>query len=865
MKSHEEAQKAQSTGPLSYGQRALWFLQQLDPGSGAYNIKLAARINSSVDAAALRNALQLLVNRHPSLRTVFPSSKSGPIQQVQEHQVVNFKEVDASAMDWEELKRHLAEESHKPFDLERGPLLRIHLFKSSPHEHVLLLTMHHIVVDFWSIAIILSELSTLYTAEQRGAEVMLPALESQYLDYANWQMEMLAGLEGERLWTYWQQQLAGELTTLNLPTDRPRKQVQTFRGAAHSFRLDSTLTSQLKTLIASEAEDMFTLLVAAFQALLHLYTSQTDILVGSPPVGQRRPGFEKVVGFFHNPVVLRADLSANPTFKELLTQVSRTVQGALDHQEYPFSLLVERLQPPRDPASSPIFQVMFVLYKEEQRTLPFLTGEAGSRINLGGLELELLDIEEQVSMLDLTLTMIEEGESLSASLQYNTDLFDGATIKRMTEDFLRLLEALAHNPHGRIPELSETVRSVGASSSVAPKRMDFSLFYFASAEQAAMEDSYKLLIEGAKFADQHGFKAVWTPERHFHSFGGLFPNPSLTSAVIAAITERVQIRAGSVVLPLHHPVRVAEEWAVVDNLSQGRVGISFASGWNTDDFLFAPQNYTRRKEVTMRGVETVRRLWRGEQMTFAGIDGQELRVKTLPRPVQRELPVWLTAAGPAETFRLAGEMGAYVLTHLLGQSIELLAEKIALYRRSWREHDHSSDAGHVTLMLHTFVGDDEEVVREKVRRPLSNYLKSSLDQVLGLMQGAGDNVDPRDLTEENLDALISYAFNRLYETSGLCGTPARCLGMIDRLRNAGVDEVACLIDFGVDFDSVMASLHCLEQVMLASNDRAKETPPPEDMHADVSFQEVFDRVATRQTLMSRHSHKKAQKAETVRK
>ena len=841
------------SGPLSYGQKALWFLQQLDPQSGAYNVKLAARINGGVDAATLRDAFQLLVNRHASLRTVFPSSRSGPVQQVQEHQVVDFKEVDASAMSWEELRRRLAEESHQPFDLERGPLLRIHLFNKSSQEHVLLLTAHHIVVDFLSIAIILSELSTLYDAGPHCADEMLPALECQYLDYANWQSEMLAGPEGERLWAYWRQQLAGELTPLTLPTDRPRRQVQTFRGAAHAFTLDSTLTAQLKALTALEATDMITLLLAAFQSLLCLHSKQTDILVGSPPVSQRRPGFESVVGFFHNPVVLRADLSSNPTFKELLSQVSRKVQEALRHQEYPFSLLVERLQPARDPALSPIFQVMFVLYKEEQRALPFLTGEAGSRLNLGGLELELLDIEEQVSMLDLTLTMIEEGESFSASLQYNTDLFDGATIKRMTEDFRRLLEGIARNPHERILELFETVQPKGKSSGIALKQMDFSLFYFASAEQAAAEDSYRLLIEGAKFADQHGFKAVWTPERHFHPFGGLFPNPSLTSAVIAAITKRVEIRAGSVVLPLHHPVRVAEEWAVVDNLSQGRVGISFASGWNTDDFLFAPENYARRKETTMRGVETVRRLWRGETVTFAGVDGQELRVKTLPRPIQRELPVWLTAAGPAETFRLAGEMGTYVLTHLLGQSIEMLAEKITLYRRSWREHGHGPDMGHVTLMLHTFVGENDEVVRKKVGGPLSNYLKSSLDQVVGLMHGAGDKVDPRDLTEENLDALISYASNRLYETSGLCGTPASCLKMIDRLREAGVDEVACLIDFGVDFDSVMASLSCLKQVMLASNEASGSG---RDLQVEVSFQEVFDRVATRKTLMNRQRQAK---------
>src|SRR6185295_8231472 len=205
-------------------------------------------------------------------------------------------------------------------------------------------------------------------------------------------------------------------------------------------------------------------------------------------------------------------------------------------------------------------------------------------------------------------------------------------------------------------------------------------------------------------------------------FGGLYPNPSVMSAAIAALTQRIQIRAGSVVLPLHNPIRVAEEWSVVDNLSHGRVGISFASGWHADDFVFAPEQYRDRKAVMLRQIEIVRDLWRGNTHSFVGGAGNEVEVAILPRPIQPELPFWLTAAGSPETFRSAGEAGAGLLTHLLGQSIDELAEKIVIYRQAWRAQGYAGD-GHVTLMLHTFVGDDLAAVREKVREPFRNYLR----------------------------------------------------------------------------------------------------------------------------------------------
>lgn len=348
--------------------------------------------------------------------------------------------------------------------------------------------------------------------------------------------------------------------------------------------------------------------------------------------------------------------------------------------------------------------------------------------------------------------------------------------------------------------------------------MDFSLFYFASAANGGSAERYRLLIEGAKFADTHGFAAVWTPERHFHDFGGLYPDPALTSAAIAMVTENIQIRAGSIVLPLHDPILVAEEWAVVDNLSRGRVGLSFASGWHANDFVIAPENYARRKQLLFEKLEIMRRLWRGEKVRRRDGEGAEIEVGILPPPIQREFPIWITAAGSPETFRLAGAMGANVLTHLLGQSLEQLAEKIAVYRAAWKAHGHGPGGGYVSLMLHTFVESSPEIVYEKVRGPFTGYLRSSVDLWLrNLVHSLDQDLDLNDFTEEDLEILLAHAFERYFETSGLFGTPDMCLQMVNRLRSIGVDDVACLVDFGIDADTVLASLQYLNMLRERSN------------------------------------------------
>ena len=360
--------------------------------------------------------------------------------------------------------------------------------------------------------------------------------------------------------------------------------------------------------------------------------------------------------------------------------------------------------------------------------------------------------------------------------------------------------------------------------------IDFSLFYFSGDEADGHgKGKYRLMLEGAKFADTHGFMAVWTPERHFHAFGGLYPHPAVAGAALAAITENVQIRSGSVVLPLHHPIRVAEQWSMVDNLSNGRVGLSIASGWWPRDFVLMPQNYAEAKKNMFRDIEKVKALWRGETVTFIGVDGAEEHITTLPRPVQAELPVWVTTAGNPETFIEAGRIGANVLTHLLGQSVEKLAPKLLAYRRARADAGFDPATGIVSLMLHTFVGDDDDQVRELVRQPMKDYLGTSVSLVKeyawafpAFQRPVGYDVSNDDdliasLSPEDTDAVLEFAFLRYYQTSGLFGTPESVQPMIDTLKGMGVDEIGCLIDFGVPTDVVLASLPHLDRAKNIAN------------------------------------------------
>jgi natural product biosynthesis luciferase-like monooxygenase protein len=333
--------------------------------------------------------------------------------------------------------------------------------------------------------------------------------------------------------------------------------------------------------------------------------------------------------------------------------------------------------------------------------------------------------------------------------------------------------------------------------------MKFSLFFFSAEEGSDTTPKYRLVIEGAKFADRNGFSAVWTPERHFHAFGAIYPNPSLMASALAMVTERIQLRSGSLVLPLHSPVRVAEEWSVADNLSNGRVAISCASGWNADDFVLAPRNYQDRGAIMYESIETLQKLWAGETVKVRGVEDREVAVKIFPRPIQSHLPIWITSAGNPETWRKAGEIGANVLTHLVRQDHSGLAKKISLYREARSQHGHDPETGQVSVMIHTFVGDEAATVRELVRIPFMNYLKTSSD--IFAVPGKG-KIAAVTRTPEEIQALLATAFDMYYETNTLFGTPEICLKMVNRMKEIDVDELACLIDFGVAEDAVLDSL-----------------------------------------------------------
>ena len=1076
--------------PAASGQRRLWFLEQMEPGSPLYNIPYLVRLSGPLNEQALDRALGHVVERHEALRTNFIPVGSEPTQVIKSSWSLELPLTDLTlrpaAEREEELRRLTVEEAKRPFDLQKDLMLRVRLYRLAPTEHALMLVMHHIASDGWSMAVLYKELGACYEAFANNRRPALPELPIQYADFAEWQHEYLQGETLAKLVSFWKKQMAGAPALLEMPADHARPPLQSHRGECVARTLPPALVATLKKVSAQQRVTFFMTLLAGLSTVLHRYTGQTDIVVGSPLAGRDVAETEALVGFFINTVLMRTDLAGDPTVKELLLRVRDMSLAAFEHREMPYEKLVEELAPARNLSFDPICQVYFAL--QNMPTAP---------LKLSGIKLSIAPVYTGTAKSDLTVWAIEQADgALEITAEYALDLFNAETIQRFLGHFQTVLEGIAANqdqrlsdlplltpaekrrmlvdwnatdvdyprekcvpdqfadqvartpnataivfdeqeltyaelearaerlavklrehqigpdvlvgvcversiemmigllaihkaggayvpldptypkeriafmlqdsqapvlltqlsllpklpPHqaaviciddaardtadaaratcprpdnqqgqvdrvtqpenlayvlytsgstgnpkgvmvthrnvvnffagmdqvlGREPGTWLAVTSISFDISVlelfwtltrgfkvvilsdsakmpglaeakrataaAKKVMDFSLFYFASVDEVSEQDGvrlvdsggttsvssaaraeagppgiaapdrYRLLLEGAKFADTHGFKAVWTPERHFHSFGGLYPNPAVTGAAIAAVTNRVQIRAGSCVTPLHHPARVAEEWSVVDNLSHGRVGISVANGWHDRDFTLRPENFAERREVMRRSMDTIQKLWRGETVEFTGGRGNQVPVKIYPRPIQPELPMWVTAAGSPETFKLAGEMGAGVLTHLLGQELDDLAKKIKLYRQARREAGHVGD-GCVTIALHTFVGDELEAVKAKVKEPLIRYLADSADLMKSLSQAMYPGCEMKNLTAEETRGLVEFSFNRYFETCGMLGTPETCRKILGKLQAVGIDEIACLIDFGVDVESALRSLEQLDRV-----------------------------------------------------
>ncbi|HKV08967.1 MAG TPA: condensation domain-containing protein, partial [Thermoanaerobaculia bacterium] len=440
--------------PLSFAQQRLWFIEQLEPGNAAYHVWSALRVRGPLDFGVLEKTVREIVRRHQTLRTTFEMVDAEPVQVVAPQGAPALLLADFRGLP-EELREAEARRAgqaaiHAPFDLVRGPLLRLFALRIADGEVLLYMAMHHIVSDGWSLGLWVQELAAIYGAFAAGRPSPLPPLPLQYGDFAQWQRQSLAGERLERLLAWWRERLSGAPAVLELPTDRPRPAVQSFRGASVSFALLRELHERLAALAQREGATLFMVLLAGFQLLLSRYSRQEDVSTGTPTAGRDREELEGLIGFFASMLVLRTDLSGDPPFRGLLARVRETALSAFEHQEIPFEKLVDALQLPRDPSHTPLFQVEFVLQNTPEPSL-----------QAQDLTLAPLSAERETAKFDLLLEMFESPAGLFGVLEHNRDLFDRSTAARLTRGFERLLAAIVDAPEtpvSRLPLLPEAER-----------------------------------------------------------------------------------------------------------------------------------------------------------------------------------------------------------------------------------------------------------------------------------------------------------------------------------------------------------------------------------------------------------------------
>jgi amino acid adenylation domain-containing protein len=426
--------------PLSFAQQRLWFLNELEPGSFFYNIPVVLRLKGQLNLAVLEQTLSEIIRRHEVLRTTFvPGVDGAPSQRIAAPTPFNLTINDISGLPRMEREaeaiRLATAEAQGPFDLAHGPLLRISLLQLAGEEHIALVTLHHIISDGWSTGVFIREVAALYEAYSAGKESPLAEMGVQYADYAVWQREWLSGAVLEEQLGYWREQLGEELAVLDLPTDRPRPPVQGYRGMHQTLTLSSELSTNLKALCRREGVTLYMALLGAFQILLHRYTRQTDIVVGTPIAGRNRAEIEGLIGFFVNTLVMRTDLSGEPSFRDVLQRVRAVALGAYAHQDLPFEKLVEELQPERDLSRHPLFQVMF----ETQN-------EPDDLMRLPNLVMESVEVDDATAKFDLTMLVGDYEQGMSVRIEYSVDLFDAETIIRLGRHFETLLTGMVADP-----------------------------------------------------------------------------------------------------------------------------------------------------------------------------------------------------------------------------------------------------------------------------------------------------------------------------------------------------------------------------------------------------------------------------------
>ena len=466
--------------PLSYAQQALWFLWRAVPQASAYNVTFTAKINSVFESKDLKAVFQALLDRHPMLRTVYQQIDGEPVQCIHGYMPVDFIVVDASEMDDDVLHAAVVADSQEPFDLEKGPLMRIRLFRKNPSTHVLLVAAHHIAMDGWSMWIMLDEMRRLYSAQKEGRPAKLQLPPTGYTSFVEWQKTMLEGDTGKSHWAFWKKQLAGDLPLLHLPGAGKHSKILRFDGHSHVFNLDPETARQIKSYANEKGVTLYTLLLAVYLILLFRYTWQEDILVSTPMSGRSRPEFSGIIGCFVNPMAIRVRITPEQTFEEYLSSVKNTVLEAMAHQDYPLALLTKKLRPDRNLIRSPLFQVDFVLQKPQRSdeiTAILNAYEDAKSIDFGGLELESYYIPQQEGQLDLSLELVESAGTFSGSFKYSRDILDADTVTGMRAHFECLLQSALREPDCPISTLqmipeSERVRLLSQPKDFSPSTSD---------------------------------------------------------------------------------------------------------------------------------------------------------------------------------------------------------------------------------------------------------------------------------------------------------------------------------------------------------------------------------------------------------
>ncbi|HEY2362183.1 MAG TPA: MupA/Atu3671 family FMN-dependent luciferase-like monooxygenase [Candidatus Angelobacter sp.] len=752
-------------------------------------------------------------------------------------------------------------------DMERGPVFRVAFFRFGPAEPArLLIIAHALVADGLSLRIVLEDLQTAYQQLAEGKEVQLPRKTTSYQYWAKQLRERANSSQVEEERSYWLDPARSEV--MELPVDIAGKENTVESTAAFSISLEAQETgSILQEIPKIYHAQVNEVLLTALTQTLNRWAAADRLLVDVEGHGREEALFADVsltrtVGMLAtmSPVLLQLEPDAAPgdALKSIKEQVRRVPNNGIGYgllryagQDSSTSAKLKAMPQPSvrfnylgqfdQPLKS---NAVFTPVREHvahghdlkaQRSHLFeitaLIFEGKLHIDWGYSKMffRAQTIENLANEFIENLRKLIDAARASESTEFTPSDFPLASLDdKHLQELEYALEITDHNGvsgkngHGTLAKIENVLRQHPAVSDVlvtdhaayvvlkpehrkaAKKSMEFGLFYFADSNADSTQGKYRLYLEGAKFADRHGFSSVWTPERHFHQKGGLYPNPSVLSSALAVATEKIQLRAGSVVMPLHNPLRVAEEWSIVDNLSRGRVGISFVSGWVPNDFAFFPDRYANKREEMFKGISEVQKLWRGEKMLTRDGAGKMADIGIFPKPIQPELPIWLTCSGSPEMFVQAGELGFNVLTSLQTQPIDEVAVKLKAYREARAKAGHDPETGHVSMMMHTFIGQNKDKVLQKVRGPLSDFLRSHVDLIKTFTKSL--EIEAGLDQKELVDSVVGFAVERYYRTASLIGTPQSCVPMIERLKSIGVNEVACLIDFGVDVESTLESL-----------------------------------------------------------